>query len=256
MDNITGVCPEISIIIPALNEEKNLAVVIGRTLKSLENFKINGEIVVVNDGSRDGTSDLLKGLAEKDGRVRIVTHERPQGIGASFWDGVDNARANIITWMPGDNENNPCENLRYYKLLADVDVIVPFAFNKEVRSRLRNVVSFIYRFIINTTFMTNFNYTNGTFMLRKSILSEIEYRSRGFFFHTDILIRLAKRGYLFAEVPFKLEARLGGDSKAFSLRSFSRLARDYFILVKDIYFKGNRRVKRFTPDSLSGKRRC
>ena len=86
----------------------------------------------------------------------------------------------MVTMLPGDNENDPWETLRYLKLLEHVDIVIPFVFNKEVRSLFRNALSFIYRFIINTTFVVNFNYTNGTVLYRKSILKELNYRSVGF----------------------------------------------------------------------------
>ena len=88
----------------------------------------------------------------------------------------------MVTMLPGDNENDPWEILRYRRLLEHVDIVIPFVFNKEVRSVFRNALSFIYRFIINTTFLVNFNYTNGTVLYRKSILKELYYRSTGFSF--------------------------------------------------------------------------
>ena len=70
----------------------------------------------------------------------------------------------VVCMLPGDNENDPWEILRYHQLMQHVDILIPFAFNKEVRSLYRNGLSYIYRFIINTTFFVNFNYTNGTVM--------------------------------------------------------------------------------------------
>ena len=67
---------------------------------------------------------------KKDSRVRLINHNTPQGIGASFWDGVDNASGDMVTMLPGDNENDPWEILRYIKLLEQVDMIIPFVFNK------------------------------------------------------------------------------------------------------------------------------
>ena len=187
----------VSIVMPALNEEKNILAAINNTLKSFDDYGINGEIIVINDGSTDNTRYLVEDLIKKDSRIRLINHDRPQGIGASFWDGVDNSNGDMVTMLPGDNENDPWEILRYRRLLEHVDIVIPFVFNKEVRSVFRNALSFIYRFIINTTFLVNFNYTNGTVLYRKSILKELYYRSTGFFFQADILIRTAKRGVSF-----------------------------------------------------------
>ena len=241
---------------PALNEEKNILLAIDNTLKAFIDFDISGEIIVVNDGSTDKTQDLVETFIKKDSRVRLFSHKSPKGIGASFWEGVDNTKGDIVIMLPGDNENDPWEILRYYKLLEHVDIVVPFIFNKEIRPFFRNLLSFIYRFIINTTFLVNFNYTNGTVMYRKSILKEVNYRSNGFFFQTDILIRTVKRGYLFAEVPYRLDVRKEGISKAVTFPSLLQVAKGYFKLIRDCYSHKDRNVKaHFSTDSLTAIRR-
>ncbi len=146
----------VSVIMPALDEESNILDAIDNVLNSFKNFSINGEIVVINDGSTDKTSNLVNEEMKKNTQVRLIEHETPQGIGASFWDGVDNAHGDIVVLLPGDNENDSVEIFRYCNLLEHVDIVIPFVFNKEVRSLLRNFYSYIYRFIINTTFLVNF----------------------------------------------------------------------------------------------------
>lgn len=245
----------ISIIMPALNEQNNIQDAVQNTLQAFDDFAIEGEIIVVNDGSTDSTEDLVKAVIEDDKRVSILTHAQPKGIGTSFWDGIDRAKGEIVAMFPGDNENDPWESLRYYRLLEHVDMVIPFVFNKDVRSLFRNALSFAYRFIINTTFLVYFNYTNGTVLYRKSILKELKHRSTGFFFQTDILVRTVKRGYLFAEVPYRLGARSHGTSKAVSFPSLLQVIRGYIRLVHDIYSTEGRKIRHaFVEDSLSAKR--
>lgn len=232
---------DITVIMPALDEGKNIISALKNTLLIFEQFGISGEIIVINDGSTDKTEQLVNEFMRSDKRVRIISHDKCKGIGASFWDGVDNAQAGAVVLLPGDGENVPWEILRYFKLLEHVDIVIPFVFNKEARSLFRNGLSLLYRFIINTTFLVNFNYTNGTVLYRKSILKELEFRSMGFFFQADILVRTVKRGYLFAEVPYKLEVRKDGSSKAVSFPSLLKVIRGYLRLVNDFHF--NRSIK-------------
>ena len=79
---------DLTVVMPALNEENNIVPAINATLKAFDDLKINGEITVINDGSSDKTEGLVRGVMQKDSRVRIVNHDTPKGIGASFWDGV------------------------------------------------------------------------------------------------------------------------------------------------------------------------
>ena len=248
--------PSISVIMPALNEEESVGAAIAGTLSVFDECGLDGEIVVINDGSTDGTPGLVKNKMEADKRVAVINHERPMGIGASFWDGVDSAKGELITMLPGDNENDPFETLRYAGLLENVDIVIPFAFNKNVRSFARNVISSLYLSIINLTFGTSFHYTNSTLIYRKSVLKRLKHRDSSFFFQTDILIKLVKAGYLFDEVPYFLQARRGGASKAVTFSSFLKVARGYLGLVKSVYFSGENgaAASDFAEDSMSRKR--
>ena len=244
----------ISVVMPALNEAKNIELAVRNSLSAFDAFKLSGEVIVVNDGSRDATPDIVGKISAMDPRVRMLTHATPCGIGASFWDGADKACGDVVVMLPGDNENDPLEIFRYYPLLEHVDMVIPFIFNKQARSLFRNGLSFAYRFIINTTFLVYFNYTNGTVLYRKSVLKTLEFRSTNFFFQTDILIRLVKRGYLFAEVPYHLGKRKEGVSKAVSFPSLLQVMRGYSKLVRDQYFHKHS-PEHCPDDSQTSKRR-
>jgi len=244
----------LTVIMPALNEESNILYALENTLRALDDFKLCGEIIVINDGCTDATERIVKEMMAKDNRIRTLKHDMPKGIGASFWDGVNSAGGNAVVMLPGDNENDPWEIFRYVKLLEHVDIVIPFVYNKEARSVFRNVLSFLYRFIINTTFLVNFNYTNGTVLYRKSILEELDYRSKGFFFQTDILIRTVKKGYLFAEIPYRLGFRKKGVTKAVSFPSLVQVIKGYLRLVKDYHTRSSNKTV-FAEDSLTLARR-
>ena len=227
----------LSIIMPSLNEEKHVLVAINSSLRAIDKLNIDGEIIVVNDGSTDMTREIVEGVMKKDSRIRIINHDVAKGFGNAFWVGVDNMRGEFVCTIPGDNENDAYEILRYHKLLDHVDIIIPFVYNKDIRSIFRSTLSFVYKFIINSTFFVNLNYTNGTVLYRKSVLKKLEYRSPSFFFQTDILIRLIKGGYLFAEVPYRLNTRSEGISKALSFPSLLHVMGGYLRLVKDQYLR-------------------
>jgi len=229
---------DISVIMPALNEEVAIKDAVTSSLNAFTKQGLDGEVVVINDGSSDKTHDLVRELASYDGRVKLVDHARPMGIGASFWDGVKAAQARCVVMIPGDNENDPNEILRYAHLSDHVDAVVPYVVNKEVRPFFRNFLSGFFTRIINLTFRTSFRYTNGTVIYRRSVLGDIECRNKGFFYQAETLVKVSRKGYLYAEVPYFLSRRSGGVSKAVSFSSLKKVAAGYFSLVKDIYFSG------------------
>ncbi len=243
---------------PALNEEENIASAIRHTREAFSAHGLSGEIVVVNDGSTDRTPEIVEEILDREGEgmIRMVHHLTPQGLGAAFRDGLREARGEAVAFMPGDDENDPGEIMRYYGLLSQVDMVVPFVYNKEIRPKVRNLISGVFRMIVNLSFGVNFNYTNGTVLYRRAILSSAPNRSDGFFFQTENVVRAVWNGYLFAEVPYRLAIRAGGESKAISPRSLKQVTGDYLSLVRELYFSpGLKAARKPAPGTVSDLRR-
>lgn len=243
---------KISVIMPSLNEEDNVSNAVQNVMDGFDLFGIQGEVVVVNDGSTDNTGKIATALSEKHPFVNVIHHDEPQGIGASFWDGVWKASGELVTMIPGDGENDARETLRYLPLMDHVDILIPFVYNKNVRSRKRRILSILYRGIINTSFGMTLNYMNGTVMYRKSALKGITLKGKGFFYQTELLIKTIKRGYLYAEVPYALSQRTGGASKATSFKSLTKVARAYLSTLTSVYAGGQEGG--IDPDTVTARR--
>lgn len=226
---------KISVIMPALNEELGLEASMRNVLESFTRHGVFGELVVVNDGSCDHTGAIAEAWASQHPNIRVLHHMQPQGIGSAFWDGVQHARGEIVTMIPGDGENDAAEIFRYLPLLDQVDIVVPFVYNPQVRPWRRRLLSFLYHEIIYVTFALALNYMNGTVMYRKGILKGITLKSFGFFYQTELLIKtIIGHNYLYAEVPYALQERQGGKSKATTLKSLLRVIIAYFNTVRDV----------------------
>jgi glycosyltransferase involved in cell wall biosynthesis len=231
----------VSVIVPALNEENNIEGAINNIIEAFEEFDLDWEIVIVNDGSTDGTGARADKFAASNPRIKVLHHTHPMGIGRAFLDGVKSASKFAVTWLPGDGENDAREILKYVPLIQHVDVVVPFVINTGVRSLFRRLLSTTYLWIINLSFGTNFNYTNGTVIYRRHIFERIAPRADSFFFQAECLITAIRAGMIFAEVPVSLQQRTSGKSKAVSLRSLFRVIRDFirlFIAVHILHTAG------------------
>jgi len=99
--------PSISIVIPLYNEEENVHLLHEAVSKAMKKAGIVYELICVNDGSRDGTSDLLSELAGKDAAVKVINFRRNYGQTAAMMAGFDHASHDVIVPMDGDLQNDP-----------------------------------------------------------------------------------------------------------------------------------------------------
>ena len=224
----------VSVVMPALNEELNLERAAANVLQSFRAYGVAGELLIVNDGSSDATAAIAERLSMEHGEIGVIHHPCPHGIGASFWKGVRACSGEVVVMLPGDGENDAAEILRYLPLMNEVDIVVPFVFNREARSAARRLLSIVYREIIKLSFGLALNYMNGTVMYRTAILADIDLKNGGFFYQTELLVKTIRRGYLYAEVPCALGRRQGGDSSATTLRSLVRVAKGYLNTLKEV----------------------
>ncbi len=106
--------PAISVVIPCRNEAQNLAFLLGEVDAAMSGRDY--EVIVVDDGSTDGTGDVLaKRIASGDGRVRHIRHDRSAGQSAAVRSGVFAAHGGVVVTMDGDGQNDPA----YLPKLAD-----------------------------------------------------------------------------------------------------------------------------------------
>lgn len=226
----------LSIVVPALNEEANLKDAIDSICLASQNTNLDWEVVLVNDGSSDRTGQIADELAiNYKSHIKVLHHECTVGIGGSIWEGVIASSKDAVTWLPGDGENEPAEIIKYLPLLDYVDFIVPFVINRNARSSLRQFLSKIFLLIINFSFGTNFNYTNGNVIYKKCIFEKVIQESKGFLFQAECLIKASRLGFIFAEVPIRIRGRIKGHSKATSFRSLAVLFQEYLKLLFYVY---------------------
>ena len=99
--------PEISVIVPVYNEEPNIEPLVMRLLESLKSMGRGFEIIIVDDGSTDGSHGILKTLQSRTSELRVVIFRRNFGQSAAMTAGFDYARGEIVVSMDGDLQNDP-----------------------------------------------------------------------------------------------------------------------------------------------------
>ncbi|HVH08971.1 MAG TPA: glycosyltransferase family 2 protein, partial [Gemmatimonadales bacterium] len=101
--------PEVSVLVPAKDEAENLLEFVRQTRDALLPLPYACEVVVIDDGSRDGTAETLRDLAAKHPFVRIVTHRNQRGIADALASGADAARGRVLVFYPADLQYRPSD---------------------------------------------------------------------------------------------------------------------------------------------------
>ena len=114
---------EISIVIPVYNERENLVLLDQEITKSIKPLNKNYEVILVDDGSTDGSSELIRVLQEKNSTIRLIRFGHNHGQTAAFAAGFDKARGDIIITMDADLQNSPSDIPLLLTAIKDYDVV-------------------------------------------------------------------------------------------------------------------------------------
>lgn len=243
----------ISCIIPALDEEGNLENTIIDIEKNLAPFIKKTEIIVVNDGSIDKTSEIAERLLNNKRINHIIHHVRPYGMGFSFRDGVFRANGDYVVMIPGDNEMDISELRKTLPFLEDNDFVLPYTVNKRIRSGFRRILSLTYIFLINTLFRVRLEYSNGCVIYKREIFNHLNIVTDGFTFQAEIVLKAIRIGYKYKEVGVNIRPRAFGKSKATKLKNFYDVFWSLFIIFLEIYIlrKYNYKAKEIKYESIA-----
>lgn len=110
--------PELSVIVPVYDEEENLPVLAAELAAALDPLGLDYELIYVDDGSTDGSPEVLAGLAAADPRVRVLRNRRNSGLSAALDAGFQHARGALLATLDSDLQNDPADLPR---LLAELD---------------------------------------------------------------------------------------------------------------------------------------
>jgi dolichol-phosphate mannosyltransferase len=223
----------LSIVMAAFDEEDALPACVARTLAFLAEHVPDGELIIVDDGSKDGTGALIDRLAATTappGRVVALHLAQNSGMGAALLRGYAAAQKEWVTMMPADGQIDAYELLDFFAAAdaTGADLITSLYRNREY-TPARWALSLGLR-ALTTVIVGTRARTEGIYMLRRSVLEQLGARSHSFLLNLEIPIRAKRGGWKVETIHMNVHERIAGASKATSLGRIKQTFTELFRL--------------------------
>lgn len=221
----------LSVALPAYNEEENLRPMIAEVVEVMDGL-VNEElieeyeVIIVNDGSKDNTANLVVELSQQFPAVRLVNHEINKGYGAAVYTGFISARKDLVFLTDSDKQFNISDIRRLLPLLDEADLVAGYRAPRQDPFK-RRLFGQGWSMLVTILFGYTVRDVDCAFKLfRREIIEAIDIESRGATFSAEFLVRAKRQGYRFREVPVTHLPRVAGTQTGAKLHVITRAFRE------------------------------
>jgi len=232
----TGIVQALAVVLPAFNEEANVEKVVRTCVAYLEPRLPDYELLVVNDGSRDRTGDILRQLQTEFPRLRPLHHTQNRGYGAALRTGFDAASKPFVFYMDGDGQFDIRDLDQLLPLAADEDHIVT-GYRIERRDPfIRRLNAKLFGgWLVRVMLGVRVRDLNCAFkLIPKKVLQSIVLESPGALINAELYGRAARKGFGIKEVGVHHYPRAAGVQTGAHLRVIVRAFYDLLRLRRKI----------------------
>ena len=237
----------LTVFVPAYNEVDNLVPTVETILRALSVSVEDYEVIIVDDGSTDGTSEVADALAAHYSEVRVIHNPRNMGLGYGWMRAIEAATKGSFIFVPGDNTWPYRSLLELFGNLGKADVVTSFTTNPGIRSPVRQILSSIYTTSLNALFGLNMQYYHGLTIYPSEFLRAHPITTYGFASMAEALLRAIHEGLSFIEVACVIEERAHGRSKALTPKNLASIGLTIGRLFVDLRLRSGR-----GPNSMLG----
>ena len=217
----------ISAFFPCYNDEATIASMVNLALGTIDKVGADGEVIVIDDGSTDGSPHVLKELLNEQPRLRVVTHEQNRGYGGALLSGFGAATSQWVFYTDGDAQFDPAE-LEQLVLQAapDVDVVQGYKIRR-ADGVLRTVIGRVYHRFVKLMFGLHIRDTDCDFrLIRREVLDRIHLEHTSGVICVELVRKLQDSGARFTEVGVHHYRRIHGTSEFFRVGAIARTLLD------------------------------
>ena len=207
----------LSLVIPTYNEKENIAELLKRVYSEFRKNNIDGEVVVVDDNSLDGTGEVLKALKKQYKKLKIVHRKGKLGLSSAVLDGWNVSDGDVLGVMDADLSNPPEKIIELFNPIKKGQADFTIG-SRYIRGGKIEGWGFLRKIMSKTATLLSRVYTNvkdpmtGFFMIKKEVIQNVDLNSKGF----KILLEVIIKGHYkkIKEIPITFVNRIRGRSKA------------------------------------------
>jgi glycosyltransferase involved in cell wall biosynthesis len=220
----------LSLVLPAFNEEANIDVVVKDALATLPHFTDDFEIIVVDDGSRDRTAEIVSRLAASDQRVRLVQHRRNRGYGAALATGFRATRGDSVMFMDADRQFDIRDLRLLTPFAAEYDIVAGFRMERSDPLH-RRIFAELFNVSVRVLFGVHLRDIDCAFKLfRGDLLRGMELTAPGALINTEIQAKARRQKARLQQVGVHHYPRIAGEATGGSPRVILRAMRETLTL--------------------------
>jgi glycosyltransferase involved in cell wall biosynthesis len=224
----------ISVFFPCYNEQPNVTRIVESALTVLEKLNADFEIIIVNDGSTDGTGRMADDIASRESRVKVVHHPQNLGYGAALQSGFKTAAKELVFYTDGDGQFDINEMPPLLPLMEQYDIVSCYRLNRR-DSIIRKINAWCWTKLVCLLFNLKLRDIDCAFKLyKREIFDHIEMSSTGALIDAEILARAAHKGYRITQKGVHHYPRTAGAQTGAKFRVILRAFRELFELRRRI----------------------
>jgi glycosyltransferase involved in cell wall biosynthesis len=190
----------LSVVLPCLDEEQNIEGAVRDAEGAARGLFDDYEIIIVDDGSRDGTGAIARGLARVDPHIQVVRHPRNFGYGAALRSGFAHCTKDLVFFTDADRQFDPRELGQLIRLIGSCHIVAGFRLTRQDHL-LRRINSSLWTTTCNFVLGFTARDANCAFKLfRRSALSELGVKGDGASINAELLARARRRGFVIREI--------------------------------------------------------
>ena len=224
----------LSVFFPCYNEKDNIRPLTEKTLSVVRQICDDHEIILVDDGSSDGTSELADRLAQEYPAVRVVHHSQNKGYGAALQSGFRASTKEYVFYTDGDGQFDIAELTNLLPLIREYDIVSGYRLRRQDHL-LRKINAFCWTTLVCLLFHLKLKDIDCAFKLyKRDIFDRIEMHSTGALIDTEILARAQRKGYTITQIGVHHYPRLAGQPTGANIKVILRAFKELFKLRKEI----------------------